>query len=410
MRSDLGDYNSRIAPHRDDPFPAWAEARRIAPVFQCPAEDGFLVTRYADVVAVVGDPNRFSSADLLRRSGGYCPEAQRVLDQGYGPEDLRSVVASDPPRHAVIRRLIASAFTARRVADLERPVRQVADELVDGFAGDGCVDLVARFAYPLPLSVIMALLGIPAADGEAVKGWSDDRVALSWGNLSDEEQVACARSAVEFQRYLANLVDERRARPHDDFVSALVAATTDDGESLTTPELVGQLLSLVTAGHETTTALIATSMVLLLRHGHWSELCADPGLASAAVEETLRMEGPVKALARKATIDVDLAGTAIPAGSRLWAVFGAANRDESVFPEPDRFDLHRSHSSRPHLAFGWGSHFCIGAALARLEGRVALEVLSRRLPTLRLRPDHQLRYRANAVLRMLVDLPLVWDA
>jgi cytochrome P450 len=254
----------------------------------------------------------------------------------------------------------------------------------------------------------MELLEIPPADRVAIKQWGDDRIALHWGVLSDDDQVHCARSSLQFQAYLGALVDERRARPGDDFISDLATAETADGRRLGRAELVGQLISVVSAGHETTTNLIAMAVAMLLETGQWADLCADPALASAAVEETLRFDGPAKGLPRTAAVDVDLSGVRIPAGDRIVAMVTSANRDEHVFSEPHRFDIHRARPDHPHLGFGRGPHYCAGAALARLEGRVALEELARRLPGQRLAGEGRLEFVANSVIRSLRRLPLHW--
>jgi cytochrome P450 len=407
--TDLEGYDPTAAPWRDDPHPVLAQARREEPVFRCPHQDAWVVTRYTDVAHVVSDAGRFSSADVLKRAGSMCPEAQRLMATGYSMAELRSMIILDPPDHAPVRRVVASAFTPRRVAGLEPRIRAIADDLVDGFAADGEVDLVARFAYPLPLAVITELLETPPGDREDIKRWSDDRIALVWGGLSEEGQVRCARSYVEYQEYLGAIVDERRAHPGDDFVSDLAAAVTSEGRRLERAEIIGQLVSVVSAGHETTTNLIAVGVALLLATGQWDDLCADPTLAAAAVEETLRFDGPAKAIPRTATTDVELSGVRIPAGDRVLAMLTSANRDEEIFDDAGRFDIHRPHPGHPHLGFGRGQHYCAGAALGRLEGRVAFEVLTRRLPRLRLDTIDPLRFGPNAVIRTLQQLPLRWE-
>jgi cytochrome P450 len=402
------DYDPFVAPHRDDPFPALAKARRDAPVVWCAAESGWMVTRYADCVGVLTDPGTFSSTDLFRRPRGLCAEAQAILDHGYTFEEIRPLTAAAPPEHTRLRGLLAAAFTPRRVAALELPIRSRAHALVDGFAGDGQADLVGRFASPLPLVTIVELLGLPAADVAVLKRWSDDRIALYWADLSAEAQVTCARSLLDLQSYLRAAIEARRRRPVDDFISDLIAAADDDA-SVPVPKLVGQLMVLVAAGHETTTSLIANGVVLLLTHrAQWEGLCADPArLAPPAVEEILRLDGPAKGFLRTATVDRRLAGVDIQAGDRVRVMMTSANRDDAAFAEPNRFDIFRR-ERRSHLGFGHGIHFCAGAALARLHGRVALEVLSTRLPSLRLEPDHHLRYEPNANLRILAQLPVEW--
>jgi cytochrome P450 len=402
-------FDPNAAPWRDDPHPALAEFRREQPVFRCPAADAWVVTRYEDVARVVSDGDRFSSADVLQRVGGICPEAQGVMSRGYPFSELRSIIMLDDPDHGPIRKVVASAFTPRRVAGLEPRIRAIANGFVDAFAAGGEVDLVKQFAYPLPLSVIMELLEIPVADRDDIKRWGDDRVSLVWGALTDEEQVRCAQSYLDFQAYLGALVDERRARPGDDFISDLATAVTSEGRQLERAELIGQLVSVVSAGHETTTNLIAMAVALLLTTGQWDDLRADPTLASAVVEETLRYDGPAKGIPRTAVGDVELSGVRIPAGDRVLAMMTSANRDDRFFPDPDRFDIHRPRPDHPHLGFGRGHHYCAGAGLGRLEGRVALEVLVDRLPGLRLDSADPLQFAPNIVLRTVRQLRLSWE-
>jgi len=403
-------FDPTSAPWRDDPHPALAEFRREQPVFHCPAQNAWVVSRYKDVAAVVSDAGRFSSADVLKQFHELCPAAREVLARGYQLDELRSLIMLDAPDHARLRRVVASAFTPRRVAGLEPRIRAVAHELVDAFAAGDEVDLIAHFAYPLPLLVILELLEIPAADREAIKRWGDDRVSLVWGAPSEEEQVRCAHSTLEFQAYLGALVDGRRARPGDDFVSDLATAVTSDGQPLSRAELIGQVQTVVSAGHETTTNLIGMAVALLLATGQWDDLCADPGLAAAVIEETLRYDGPAKGIPRTTTSDVELSGVHIPAGERVLAMMTSANRDDGIFSEADRFDIHRPRPDHPHLGFGRGEHYCAGAALGRLEGRVALEVLVERLPGLRLAATEPLEFAPNVVIRTLRRLPLRWDA
>ncbi|MGH9010944.1 MAG: cytochrome P450 [Acidimicrobiia bacterium] len=409
MTSAHDGYDPNAAPWRDDPHPALAEFRREQPVFRCPAADAWVVTRYEDVATVLSDGKRFSSADVLKRIGAVCPEAQRVMSTGYPLSQLRSIVMLDPPDHGPLRKVVASAFTPRRVAGLAPRIRAIANGFVDAFTADGEVDLVKQFAYPLPLAVIMELLEIPVADRDDIKRWGDDRVRLAWGALSDEEQVRCARSALDFQTYLGVLVDERRARPGDDFISDLATAVTSEGRQLERAELIGQLVSVVSAGHETTTNLIAMAVALLLTTGQWDDLRADPTLASAVVEETLRFDGPAKGIPRTAVDDVEVAGVRIPAGDRVLAMMTSANRDDRFFPHPDRFDIHRPRPDHPHLGFGRGHHYCAGAGLGRLEGRVALEVLADRLPGMRLDSEDPMQFAPNVVLRTVRQLRLCWE-
>jgi cytochrome P450 len=253
----------------------------------------------------------------------------------------------------------------------------------------------------------MELLGIPAGDRESVKRWSDDKVALQWGNLTLDEHLAHARGFVEFQRYLKELTDERRRRPNDDFVSLLAQAAPNE-RPLSDPELVGQLTGLISAGHETTTSLIAHACILLLAdRRRWETVVRRPDVIPAVVEEALRFDSPVMGMLRTTTEDVHIAGVDIPAGARVQLMFSSANRDESVFERGGEFNFLRT-TSPPHLAFGHGIHFCIGAALGRLECRVALALLTGSFPDLALCTDQAIAYRPNAAFRAPVAVRVAW--
>jgi cytochrome P450 len=243
-----------------------------------------------------------------------------------------------------------------------------------------------------------------------MKEWSDQRAIVLWGKAPLEETMAAARGFVAMQRYCAELIEARRLAPRDDLISILTSSQLDGEAPLRTSELVGQITAVISAGHETTTNLIAHLILLLLRHpDEWAAVRADYSLIPGAVEEALRLNSPIRGMIRTTTENVEVAGVAIPAGARLQLMYSSANHDETVFPDPERFDIRREH--RPfHLGFGHGTHFCVGAPLARLEARVTVELFAERLPNLRLLPDHPLHYTPNVVFFTPTELPLVWDA
>jgi cytochrome P450 len=411
-------YDPFVPPMRDDPYPAWASLRAEQPVFYSQALSAWVVTRYEDICAVVRDPVRFANSGTFRPLTPPPPEVQAILDEGYPFEALPPFVATDPPLHTRLRKFANAAFTNQRVAELEPRIREVAGELLDAMValGRGRADFVSRFAFRLPLTVVGELIGVPREDHDRLHRWSGDRLALHWVTaLPLEEQKALARSFVEFQRYSAELIEARRHSPRDDIISAMVALRLEGEQPLTTGELIGQMMGLVSAGHETTMNLLAHALFHLLRHpAQWAALCADPvGLAPRAVEETLRYDSPVSGMWRIAAQDATVGGVTIPRGARIAVLFGSANRDPAAFPDdPDGFDITRppSPTGAQHLAFGRGVHFCLGANLARLEGRVALELLATRLPTLRLDPDAgPVAWRPNAAFRGPAALPIAWD-
>ena len=369
----------------EDPYAFYDALRREAPVHPVPGLGFFLVTRYADVVQALRQPERFSSRfgqAMQARMGGPRKELLDVWSRGWMPVD--TLLTNDPPSHTRFRGLVSKAFSARRVATIEPRVRKIAGDLVDGFLGSGRIDLVSGFAVPLPLTVIADQLGVPREDLPRFKKWSDDSVAPLGQMISPEREIACTESIVEFQHYFAGKLDERRAAPKDDLLSDLVQATIEGERPLDTGEMLSILQQLLVAGNETTTNLIGSAMLLLLRHpDQMARVRKDPSLVPNFVEEALRLEAPVQGMWRVAVEDAEIGGVAVPKGSFLMLRYGAANRDEAQFPDPDRFDVGRE-NARTHLSFGLGIHFCVGAPLARLELEVALGVLFARLPGLRL--------------------------
>lgn len=313
----------------------------------------WVLTRYDDVRAAAADPATFSS-ERTSISGGVLPMIQQL----------------DPPRHDELRNLMWKAFTAKRVADLEPRVREIAGELIDGFAAEGRADLLARFASQLPSRVIGELIGIPPERRLAFLEWTESLIAP---NL----ESGVNPFAMIYQEF-AKLLDERRAERRDDLMSALLDAEID-GQRLGQEELLGFCFLLVVGGNDTTTNLIANGAVLLARHPEErAEIANDLGLLPAAVEEMLRYESPAQALPRIATRDVEIHGRTVRRGEEVLLCWGAANHDERRFDDPERFDIRRANNR--HLALGHGVHFCMGAHLARLEARVAFEELLARLP------------------------------
>jgi cytochrome P450 len=319
--------------------------------------------------------------------------------------DTKVLLFLDPPDHTRIRSLVSKAFTPGRVRQLRAQVEAMVDELLDRAEERGSLELIADLAYPLPVSVICELLGVPAVDRDVFRHWSSDASRLLDRDIDlDEEAMQRGGEAIAgFTEHFVALIGERRESPRDDLLSALIAAE-EGGERLSWEELLSTIILLFLAGHETTVNLIGNGALALLRHpGELERLRREPALGASAVEELLRYDSPVHVTARIATTDLEVGGTPVAEGEQVVVLVAAANRDPAVFPDPDRLDLGRPDNR--HLSFSAGTHYCLGAALARLEGEVALGKLVRRFPRLEL-ADPDPTYRDHLVLRGLRALPL----
>jgi cytochrome P450 len=306
----------------------------------------------------------------------------------------------DPPDHTRLRRLVSAAFTVRRIEALRPRIEQITDELLDAMAEQDVLDLIDAFAFPLPIQVICELLGVPVADRDSFRAWTN---AIIGGVSARDELPAAAEGLV---RYLRDLVRAKRAAPADDLLSALVGVRADR-DQLTEDELTSMGFLLLIAGHETTVNLIGNAVYALLNHpDQLARLRAEPALLPAAIEEFLRYESPVETSTfRIATEPVEIAGQVIPAGHTVLIGLLSANHDDTRFPDPDRLDVTRQ--DYPHLAFGHGIHHCLGAPLARLEAKVALGRLLPRHPAIRLAvPSHEVTWKPGTLIRGLTTLPV----
>ncbi len=395
----------RSAGSLEDPYPVYHVIRTVRPVLEVPIEDWkgpgvWLLTRYDDVRDVLRDP-RFSadrtSAPLIQHNAHRLPEFLQQTSRG-----LRTMLVMDPPDHTRIRKLVNKAFTRARIERLRGHIEDLVGTLVAEAQAKGRFDLIHDLAEPLPAIVIAELLGVPTSDHRQFREWSS--ALINGLSAQDEETRAAGTAGVEsILGYLRDIIAERRRAPQDDLISAMIAAQ-EEQDALTDLELLATSNLLLLAGHETTTNLIGNGMLALMREREeWGRLCADPSLAPSAVEELLRFDGPVQATVRVAREDVEIGGKQVPAGALVLVNLGAANHDPTVFADPQQLDITRD--PNPHLGFGFATHFCLGAPLARLEGVVAFEALARRMPSLELvteRPE----YRPNPVLRGLRKLVL----
>jgi cytochrome P450 len=355
----------------EDPYPTYRWLRDQAPLYHNPELGFFALSRYRDVLAASLDWQTYSSAEGTT--------LERIDPRLF--ETRPMIIFLDPPRHDLLRKLVSRAFTPRRVAALEPFVRQTVSDLLDRCVREGGGDFVHDVSMPLPMAVIFTLLGVPEADRRQLREWMDVSLDRDRDTPVIPERAIVAMASM--LRYWIEFVEGLRAAPNDGLVAALLDAEVegDDGRParLTDGEIVGFCNLLGAAGNETVTKLLANACVLFARHPDaYRRLCADPGTIPDAVEEVLRYTSPSQYQGRVTTRDVEWHGRTVPAGARILLLTGSANRDEREFPDPDRFDPAR----RPeqHLALGHGVHFCVGASLARLESRVALEEFARRVP------------------------------
>lgn len=390
-----------------NPYLLYATLRSNNPVLRLPipAETGagvWLLTRHADVESAFRD-RRFSAnrrlSDVFRLYSDQLPVA--LLE---GPGAVGSMLMMDPPEHTRLRGLVSKAFTPRRIAQLEPRIEALVDELVGEAAARGSFDLIHDVAEPLPAIVIAELLGVPAQDHRKFREWSQ---ALIDGlpRFTPEGRDEMAQTLGVILDYMREAVALRRSQPSDDLLSAMVEAR-DERDALSEKELLSTALLLLVAGHETTTNLIGNGTLALARNpAELERLRAHPTRVENAVEEMLRYDSPVQATVRVASEDIEVDGQQIGAGALVVLGIGAANRDPAAHPEPDRFDVARADVR--HLSFGLGTHFCLGASLARLEGRAYFAALARSVKTLELDvADEAVAYRANPILRGVRELPL----
>ena len=402
------DYDPRRPEHIADPFPIFARLRAEDPVHWSAILGGWVLTRYRDVRQVLNDP-RFSADRITPFRDHLAPDARAGVAELLKTLGLWAVF-NDPPAHTRRRGLLNKAFTSRAVTALQPMIERIVDHLIARVATRGEMDLIADFAYPLPASVIAGMIGVPIEDLDRFKTWSDEIAAFVGSALATpDKRERGERGVREMSAYFRAMVADHRRNPREDILSGLIAAT-ESGAMLSEDELVASCILLLFAGHETTTNLIGNGMLALLRHPEaLAALRREPSLAAAAVEEMLRYDGPTQAMTRIALEDVSLdeGGPAIPRGDRIFALLNAANRDPAVFPDPDRFDVARDDSR--HLSFGFGIHFCLGAPLARLEGRIGVAALAQRLPELTLALDRP-KWTDSFVLRGVRALPVRFRA
>lgn len=401
------DFDPLDADYLADPYPYFARFRKKAPIFYAPKIDFWVVSRYDDIMRIVKDPQTFSNARVQEPLYPITSHALEEFKKGVRVTPTTST--ADQPLHQRTRKHAARAFSAKRVAEMEVRIREVANGLIDEMISSGRADLVESFAFPLPAYVVFGLIGYPEEDAEMLKEWCSDRLKITWGKPLPEEQMRTVEKMTSFFDYIENFVHRRASDLRDDYTSDLLRIRAEDETNLSLEEVVSIDYSLSFAGHETTTNLILNGLRQLLSPpGLWDELREDPSLIPNAVEEVLRRDTSVISWRRSTTKEVEIAGVEIPEGERLMLLLASANRDESVFENPDEFDVRRENAAK-HMAFSHGIHFCLGAPLARLEARIALELLTRRLPDLRLSPpDQSFEFDPNMSFRGPKELWAEW--
>jgi cytochrome P450 len=391
---------------RENPYPFYELLRNEEPITYSPEVDAWLVTRYKDVRALLAQPDSFSSRDLKRPMSPITPATIEILKQGFFPM-VPSAVNSDGLNHRRFREPYVKALVSSRVVTYEAYIRETFNRLVDTVIADRQAEVISQFAYPLTLEVVLHVMGIPQDRMADAKQWGSDLMTLICLPLPEDRQLECARGLVAFQLYIAELITERRSNPQADLITEMINYQVPGTEPLATEELVSALCGFLMAGQKTPIDLFGNGLALLLNpRSRWEQLCAEPDLIPTAVEEILRYDGPVQILTRTTTHEVTVDGVTLPAGARVMLVSGSANRDEAQFPNANSFDMSRA--ACPHMAFGHGSHFCVGVTLSRLMGRIVFETLGRRLPALRLAPDQQLAHVPALQFRGYQRLNVEW--
>jgi cytochrome P450 len=365
-----------------DPYPVYAELRERAPIVHDESTDHWLVSRYADVNALLRD-RRFGRTyhHMATHAQMGRPEEPEMLAPFW--HLIRSgILDMEPPDHTRVRRLVSKAFTPKMVEGLRARIQALVDGLVDDVVGAGEVDLIKTIAEPLPVAVIAQMLGVPDSDAHLLRPWSAEICLMYELNPSDEFARRSAQASVEFSDYLRTISRERRARPQDDLISAL-AQVLDDGERLTEDELIGTCVLLLNAGHEATVNVTGNGWWALFRNPDQLEMLrSDHSLVPTAVEELMRYDTPLQMFERWVLEDADILGVIVPKGAELGLLFGSANHDPAMFHRPGIMDITRREN--PHTSFGAGIHFCLGAPLARLELQTSLRTVLERLPRMEL--------------------------
>ena len=401
---------SDVFSHQHNPYPFYARLREQGPLshFAWRGIEMWLVTTYDDAVAILKDPRFTLDKQKSEPSEGGQSSSGKSVPRYVPLTWSRHLLNTDPPDHTRLRALVSKAFTPRMIEQLRPRIQQITDELLDTVQNRGQMDLIADFAFPLPITVISDMLGIPTTHRQQFRAWTQAIVQSQSAALEPGKEAAGMAAEEEFINYIKTLLASKHGHPDNDLTSSLVQVE-EKGDTLNENELISMILLLITAGHETTVNLIGNGMLALLEHSEQMRLLrADPTLLPSAIEELLRYTAPVSLSSpRWASEDIPMHGKVIRKGEMVRCALLAANTDPRQFSDPELLDLLRQENQ--HLAFGKGVHFCLGAPLARLEGQIAIGTLLRRLPHVRLAHDpEQLAWKEAGSLRVLVALPVTF--
>ncbi|MDN5917319.1 MAG: cytochrome P450 [Pseudonocardia sp.] len=404
-----GEFNPFVDPYLSDPYEFLARARREEPVFYSPEIDYWVITRYEDIQSVFRNTQNFSATIALEPLTPLWPSSiEKVIEVGYVPGPV--LVNEDEPLHRARRKRIGDAFAPKRIRELEPRIREIVTEYLDRFVQRGHADLVDDFVWEIPALVIFMFMGVPDDEAGQVKQFAARRTLFTWGRPTEEEQNQLVDEVGTYWNFCKQHVARLQENLGDDFMSDVIRAHQEDPDLIDETYLYNTMLNFLFAGHETTTNASGNGFRTLLENREaWDAICKDPSLIPNAVEEILRYSSSVIAWRRRATATTTVGGVEIPEGANVLLATGSANHDENVFTDSETFDIHRDNANR-HLAFGFGNHNCMGSPLARLEMKVILEELTRRLPHIRLAEGQTFEYSANTSFRGPDHVLVEWDA
>lgn len=392
-----------------NPYPELRDIGTRSPIFYSEKLGYLVVTRMEDLLKIFRDHDTYSSENVQDPVFPVCERAAEILSvDDFDPVAVMS--NRQQPDHTRIRKFTGEGFSGRRMSMLEPYIERRSNELVDAMLQKGSpVEFISSFGHPLPGQIIFRLIGFPESDDEQLIRWTSNRLAFTWGKPTDEEQITIAEKMLRYWRYCREFVALRFDSPADDLTSELLEAHKNNPQELAYREVESIIYGLSFAGHEIVCNFLSNMLLCLLpRRSQWQAIVDDESLIANALEEVLRFESPQTSWRRRTNVDTELNGVSIPKGTEVFLSLGSANHQESLFDEPEQFDIRR-HNARKHISFGLGIHFCLGARLARMEGGIALKTLSQRLPSLRMCDDQQLEYSPNITFRGPKKLMIEWD-